>query len=83
MTIKRYLFALALATGLPVTAVAQPCFDAAGLVPYGCPTAVNYLYRPQSNGQVILNDEKGKPLYRAVVVPGAKKKDLPLVGIAD
>ena len=83
MTVQRFFLALALATGLPVAAAAQPCFDAAGLVPYGCPTAVNYLYRPQSNGQVILNDEKGKPLYRAVVVPGAKKKDLPLVGIAD
>ena len=83
MTVQRFFLAVALAVGLPVAAAAQPCFDAAGLVPYGCPTAVNYLYRPQSNGQVILNDEKGKPLYRAVVVPGAKKKDLPLVGIAD
>lgn len=83
MTVLRYLFALALAAGLPGAAAAQPCFDAAGRVPYGCPTGVNYLYKPQPNGIAILNDEKGTPLYRTIVVPGAKKKDLPLVGIAD
>lgn len=83
MTVKRLFLGLAFAVGLPGSAVAQPCFDAAGLVPYGCPTAVNYLYKPQPDRMVILNDEKGKPLYRTLVVPGAKKKDLPLVGIAD
>lgn len=83
MTIQRHLLALALAIGLPGAAAGQPCFDAAGKVPFACPTGVNYLYKPQPDRMVILNDEKGTPLYRTIVIAGAKKKDLPLVGIAD
>lgn len=59
---------------------AARCFDPVGRETSECPKQWS---SKLSNGSVILMDEKGTPLAKAIVVPGAKKKDPERMGVAD